>query len=203
MEAIYSCMDYMNMNGLEDDYEIVNGHTFKFFFYDVNELISFLTNEYNCMTEDSKMDLIDWFKKGICLWRLSECTKNRNIFKYIAFESFCIYCQDSDLVNNEDDTCHAVTKMNPLEHKVIVEYNYNDFDHSFTIYIRMPMICRYCSPTSTFIPRKKIHEELYLEIEEYRFYHTFTCCHVTNYMNSYRLQEPHLKKQILSYLDLQ
>ena len=227
MDAIESQFEFMQARGLNDDYEIINAHTSKFYFYKIDDAFHFLTNEHNCLNSDSKLDFYKWYEDGLCINRLSEYTKNTNIFGTVFFVSFCVRCPRYDIVNLEDECCMKVSKMNPTIHKIIVKYFYVDIHNKYIVYIRIPMICRRCvcinrllkmhhpinhkctsmvingnvdHDLSCFIQKKYLHNELFTTVEYLNIYRKMTYFQAMDYMNFKRLEEPFLKKKILYYL---
>ena len=188
----------MNMSGLEEDYERTDEDTFTFTFYKLEDMFDFLTEENNCMDWESKKYFIDWVQNGICTDILSEYTKNRELFYGVAFQNRCVLCNQIEIVDREDEDCPWISKMNPLKHKMVVEYTYSPIFNQYLVEIRIPMICRRCSPKPLSLPN--IHDELLYKVDTFHEYCKMTCCYASTYIKNYYF-EPFISKKIISYLN--
>ena len=191
-------MEFMNIRELKNDYEILNNDIFIFTFYDFEIMFDFLTEDMNCMTSNSRMHLVKWFYQGICTDLISLHTKNRDLFYSLSFQSTCVLCNHCQIVDREDEDCPCIVKMNPLKHKIIIEYSYYEILNEFIVYFRIPMVCNLCiNPPLLLI---QCHDELMYYVKKYQEYCALICCKSINCLDSYTLCEPFLKRYILHFL---
>lgn len=167
-----------------------------FSFKNIEDFISFLTEETNCLQPYARRHLMEWYTDGIFSSHIYRKVRNQNTFKNILFINKCYCC------NTQYYTLpfmRAYVYMTPIFSNMVIKYRYDDIFDYWNVTIRILLECNSCSSMIKRYYRKIVMKDL-LYVYRYKL-KLYLCKGVFNYINTLTYGEPLLIKYILYYVE--